>query len=200
MAIINKVDNKLTQSTNRIHLNSKPVKNVIYLFIFVIICPISYASSSAARADPSDPVAKEYDVQLYDCKRHLFVLYMLLTISLCLLILTYRIARTYKLSLIACEAKLQALIIHSHNASPSRFRGTGTPIQLTRQHQSDSVIHRKIRKTSDINSGSMPDINGSILEHPHNVERRASFWKTIGDYLIHVKENGEIESHNFTSV
>eukprot|EP01084_Bolivina_argentea_P185798 320345_1 len=128
---IGSISNKpLLESITRINFHSSSVIYLIYLCVFITLFP----ASSGSDINPQDP-SKCYD-DLHNCNRRLHVLYMLLIILLSLLILTYRIARTYKLSLIACEAKLQALLIIHHETSPRRFRKIGTSVGLKRQPQS----------------------------------------------------------------
>eukprot|EP01083_Nonionella_stella_P181311 649043_1 len=181
-------------------------------------CPLSIGSSEYS--DHADPGLINIRNQLDQCKRYLYVMYVVVTLLLCLVLLTLRIARTYKLSLAACESKLQALIIHaqeppryvySDSIPPSRYRTSAgafvTPVQNTRLCKSESNLHQRrsprVRDTH-YHTGSMSNSNVSPFEiHAHNDddtdetnERRGSIWKTVGDYVIHIKENGEIESHH----
>ena len=101
----------------------------------------------------------------------------------------FRIARTYKLSLISAESKLSALLIHSDtitmnnngNNNNNMFQFTSSPNIFVR---SDSPKNNNMHQQSQ------------NQKEPISPLRNGSIWRKIGDYIIHVDGNGDIESHN----
>ena len=220
--------------------------SIVCILLSIIIGPairLTSGSQSEIRQLQEVKVAEDNA----DWYRRAFMVTLVIAILLLVsLILTYRIARTYKLSLMACESKLQALIIHTKDNSPKyhsyHYRHSpliprnrlytneysaptrynhrkSTPERLRRTHHSEPTIQPR---KSSLNIGYDNDHNhaGSMSNHSfeqeideleamHNnenskrfsgineetVTRRGSIWQTVGDYVIHVKENGEIESH-----
>ena len=144
-----------------------------------------------------DPAIQELENKVYKLEVRLIVFYVFTALLVLVIILMFRIARTYKLSLISAESKLQTLLIHSgnqpmvHYLSPKdRNQSIHTDSSLN-THQSEPIINAHTQHTEDV------DKQCEMTKMPHlrmpSPIQKGSIWRKIGDYIIHVKENGDVK-------
>ena len=105
---------------------SKIMMNCIYLALFSI--PI------ACNASDGPPDYKQLEEQCDSRGRHIIILYVVIVLLLSILFLVWRISRTYKQSLMACEAQLEAFIIHSQQ------RQQNSPLRQLQSSAPNTVI------------------------------------------------------------
>lgn len=142
----------------------------------------------------SDPLIQELENKVYKLEVRLIVFYVFTALLVLVIILMFRIARTYKLSLISAESKLQALLIHSsHYLSPNRVQ-TDSSLNT---HQSEPIINAHTPNSEEERQCEMTRI--PPLKMPSPIQK-GSIWRKIGDYIIHVKENGDVKSYGIHNI
>ena len=136
----------------------------------------------------------------------------------CALILAFCIGRTYKLSLISTESQLQSLLIQT-NGTPNFLQKSLRHLQksenrrisrlsshaLRRFHCSDSHImlnqkvsrkhrrHLQRAKSDLLHQPSASELKMDDEEYSGTIERRNSFWKQVGNHIVHVHSNGQTD-------
>eukprot|EP01083_Nonionella_stella_P063624 165340_1 len=186
--------------THLYHLH-QPSTKLLCLILLITAFPMS---CSATGAPAGDPKVVALNNTIYRLKVRLIVFYVFTGLLVLIIILMIRIARTYKLSLISAESKLQTLLIHSdhvlnqsqlplyHYSSP-RYRQNSQQTEATvKSHHSEPIISANILREAQ------QETKESIFLKPPSPTRdeSGSIWRKIGDYIIHVKANGDVESHN----
>ena len=159
---------------------------VLVLFVACIIC--------LCNGNDRDPKISDLENTIYKLQIKLIVCYVLSGLLILIIILMIRIARTYKLSLISAESKLSALLIHSETLTMNNT--ANNPANNSNMFQFTSPNRNFYRSESSNN------VTTNVHPQPQKEKpsisplRNGSIWRKIGDYIIHVNENGDVESHN----